>query len=432
MPTRRPTFRSPRSGGAPRVGRPETIASTLRPSARRIVVAIVLLAIVPMTEAHVSPPPVSGWPGGPDAPGGLPVGWSSETVDSGFTLNPSVAFDAGGQPAIAYFSGGAASDLKVARRLGDRWGLETVDAVGDTGRYPSIVFDAQGNALVSYVDHTLGALKLARFDGTEWSITIVDPTTGPSLYTSMALSPDGLPTIAYYGASRDLRVAEFNGTSWARTSVDSTRAGLFASLAFDKSGRPVVAYADGATWDLLVARGTQNGWTTEVVDSVGSVGRSPSLRVAPTGDIVIAYGDFTAASDAWRVKIARSALAGNWTTQTTQANGRDFISLVLDPKGCPQIFFTQGLLEGMKILRSNCVDPSIEAVSRGSGWFASAASDGAGRPVAAYWDPNLSSLQLAQLGIDACPVVRMIPRTLPASCEQHAHELEGLPLSGVD
>ncbi|MFA9412503.1 MAG: carboxypeptidase regulatory-like domain-containing protein, partial [Deltaproteobacteria bacterium] len=66
-----------------------------------------------------------------------------------------------GAARLTYFDE-SARDLKYAtQQPGASWVLQTVDSLGDVGRYTSIAIDSLGHAHVSYYDTTNSNLKYA-------------------------------------------------------------------------------------------------------------------------------------------------------------------------------------------------------------------------------------------------------------------------------
>ena len=109
----------------------------------------------------------------------------------------------------------------------------------DVGRYPSIAFDADGNAHVAYYAATGDggrSLNYARGaasdDGFAWTFAVLDDTNRAGHYTDIEIAPDGAPVIAY--AVPALRHEETNGYE---SQVRAIRAD---SAAGDSWGEPVV------------------------------------------------------------------------------------------------------------------------------------------------------------------------------------------------
>jgi len=85
----------------------------------------------------------------------------------------------------------------------------------------------------------------------------VDTGGSPGWYSSIAIDPDDdYPAIAYYATASggSLRFAKWDGADWDVTTVDSDGiVGMHASLAFDNSGCPSIAYYNATDESLMWA-----------------------------------------------------------------------------------------------------------------------------------------------------------------------------------
>jgi hypothetical protein len=205
--------------------------------------------------------------------------WFRDTVDSPNDVGQhvSVALDSdNGTSYISYYDA-TYGNLRMAKYVGssgncgpdNAWSCETVDSVGDVGKYSSIAVDpTDGYPIISYYDATNGALKLAIGYVFGWNIkTIHDPLLGSAgWYTSLKLDSTGKTRIAYYfsnlmGADSLWYVEHVGGGAGNCTDnnyqcdpVDSgDRVGKYASLALDSSDQPRIAYYDGGNDSLKYA-----------------------------------------------------------------------------------------------------------------------------------------------------------------------------------
>jgi hypothetical protein len=378
---------------------------------------------------------------------GAGIAWSApEQIYLGYLLHTRLRFRPDGTPVIlaydgpAWFgacsAGGAALDSRVyfvtpdgagswtSEELGERfhrsfvgdpWMALTIDpgsgapCVAYLGNYPQIY-----DPLPTCGDHDL--LVRCR-DASGWGAPTIaaagidpadpcDPACAPAavkgITPALELGPDGALVVAYRaqpdgwrgtapGAGwLELASAPAADATWTSAAVAGTAGGgLDAALAFDPTGRAVVAHLDvdgsahlsrqlGATWEtralpspaartlemtvapdgaiyvalgtscplrLVVLSSTDGGgsWTETVVDEDGATGLDPSMRLTADGRPVVAYkrcgsGGGCAAScysleDA--VKIAWLAGDG-WHVQTVGDGGDHHVfypSLDLAPDG---------------------------------------------------------------------------------------------------
>jgi hypothetical protein len=122
---------------------------------------------------------ITGWRDGISAPGDDVGRWTS-IASSGDTLM------------ISYYDA-TNSALKLATRAGGMWQVETVDDLGDTGRYSSLALDASGEPAIAYqvIDpatttpgRPTSRVRVASRSGGVWSsadIHVVEMACRPSL-----------------------------------------------------------------------------------------------------------------------------------------------------------------------------------------------------------------------------------------------------------
>jgi hypothetical protein len=199
--------------------------------------------------------------------------WTIEVVDDtrGAGEATSLVVTTAGAVHISYYIFETRS-LWYAKNEGTGWELELVMDSDDSGRYNSLAVDADGTAYIalSHVDgssqQTLRVIDNA--DGVWDDYYVADPTVGCGYSNSIGLNAAGYPAVAYYcslpkAANYELRYAEFDGAVFSHLTLD-TDAGFGASLAFDATGHPHVAYGKGT--DLYLATDDGGGWVTGAVD----------------------------------------------------------------------------------------------------------------------------------------------------------------------
>ncbi len=195
--------------------------------------------------------------------------WLIEVVDSDGNVGDqvSVAVDDLDGIHIAYHDATTGS-LLYAKRGTEGWEISVVDGSGDAGFSPSIALDAAGQPHVAYqaVGATGFELRYASFDGFAWSYQTVDNSGNmPGMYASLAFDPTtGKPHISYQRAvTRSLEYAVGNDSGgfdhYPLAATGET--GYFTSLAITSDGRPVIAYYDQRVFQIILL--TWNGSTFE-------------------------------------------------------------------------------------------------------------------------------------------------------------------------
>jgi hypothetical protein len=367
----------------------------------------------------------------PDGP--RQVGW--------FT---SLALDAGGNPVIGYhdYTSDAEGnpvgyDLKVMHcndpncEGGDE-SIETVDAEGIVGYDASLALDGSGNPVVSY-DAGLVMKVLHCNDpnchGGDESIQTVTTRRGDyGGETSLALDAAGNPVVSYFeGFDEDLKVLHCNDPNCdpavngpeSIQAVDTTGdVGLWASLALDAAGNPVVSYSDRTNGDLKVLHcndpncegGDESIQAVDTTDA--DVGGSSSLALDIAGNPVVSYHDHTN-GDLKVLHCNDPNCEGSdesiQAVDTTDADVGTFTSLALDIAGNPVVSYhdwTNGDLKVLHCNDPNCegADESIQGVDTAGfvGWYTSLKLDAAGNPVVSYNDLNYGNLKVLHCDDPAC------------------------------
>lgn len=182
--------------------------------------------------------------------------WSKVAIDQNGG-GGSLVLDAGGQPTIAFMSGGSSKKggspggIKLAKRVGSTWTTEVVDALG--GGYISLAYDSSGQPAIAYQQGP-STVKLARKSGATWTIQVVESGgTNWGRNTTLAFNPiTGHPAI-YHGAvtfnsppQPAKRFLQWDGSAWVAESAVSTTGGLTSAfggnVTFEPDGTPIVSY----------------------------------------------------------------------------------------------------------------------------------------------------------------------------------------------
>ena len=180
--------------------------------------------------------------------------------------------------------------------------VETVDQGSNQGRNSSLAYDDEGNIHVSFVGEYDQSMQYACFDGEQWIVEKVFESYDSVVQTSLALKPDGQPSIAfstYKWPEGKIMYASFNGTDWEINSVDTgeSQSGRGLSLAFDSSGNPAIAYIKDTDsypeYDLKYAILKDGSWVLDTVISGDYISTSCTLAFDSEGIPHISYAHRT-------------------------------------------------------------------------------------------------------------------------------------------
>jgi len=371
---------------------------------KRSVLLIVLLLILVLTGASAT---------ALDEPE-----WQIQTVDVGeepsndVGMYSSIALDAQGIPHISYYDVGK-GDLKFASREvlgGDAeagWVVQTVDSIGDVGKYSSLAIDSKGLAHVSYYDDSIYNLKYARqLSETDWLTETVDFDGDVGKYSSLALDGTDHPHISYYDGydNNDLKYAFLVDTEWISMTVDSgDDVGLFTSLKLDSSGLPHISYLDKTNRALNYA------YTTST--SIPFIWMLQSLEMGedqfPSGNTSLALDRNDAPHiasiqqiglDPPTFKLNYNYWDESWYSETVTTwvayNGQ--VSLALDRSDRPHIAFYDGEVQHLKYATRDYNGWHIETVDQEGdvGSYPAIALNRLGVPHISYRDNTLDKYDL--------------------------------------
>jgi hypothetical protein len=254
--------------------------------------------------------------------------------------------------------------------------------------------DAAGNPVMSF---EIATVSLAVFHCNDANCSTRNESLDLGMFTgasSLALDARGYPVISFDASEetgfndklRLVRCGNANCTSANSTHILDNSAVIKArtpSLAIDPTGSPVIGYYDAANRDLKLARcwnaSCFNSNIVSVVDSIGDVGNSPSLKLAAGGKPVIAHGDATIGT----LKLVNcgdvNCINGN-VSQVVDFVGAGYAtksSLALDGNGKPVIAYgtSSGQLRLARLIDNGITPPTITPAFTGTlgnnGWYTS-------------------------------------------------------------
>jgi len=235
--------------------------------------------------------------------------WNTQEIDpqSGmiqFTCSLAIAAD--GTPHVIWYhygnpDGGFYLHIKYAVLQKGVWMARTVDFDGQTGKWNSMVLDAQGNPHISYDAFLKGQMKYAYWNGKEWQKTIVDsPDISPSdsfsrgMGNSLVLNREGKAGISY-NTENSVKYAWETGKSWKLDTVDHVSlsggwVGYRTRQALDPQGNPHIVYQDGGSVKHAYWDGSK--WQIQVISGPGRYQeRYQDIAIDHEGNIYICYRD---------------------------------------------------------------------------------------------------------------------------------------------
>lgn len=280
------------------------------------------------------------------------------------------------------------------------WQLTTVDAAGDTGRFPDIAVDAVGVVHVAYGDVDTLSLRYARRDASgAWSMETAH-TEGSS---SPTIAVDAFGTAHLFGHSYmhagDLYAARRRDGSWVRANLEPTRS-LQLDAAIDPAGD--VAYAHVRGTALGISRATGATWITEPVPTPAPRPTLPTVAFDASGGLHVAYRDQDA-QDLW---YSHRDASGEWTHEHV-VGGEPRVNmptLALD-RGSPVVAYTEQAAGEVRFVRRDArgawVDERVEAgASASPGHRTAIAADRLGGLHFVYHSPASSRLRYARRAPD--------------------------------
>lgn len=231
--------------------------------------------------------------------------WDVQSLGSrgDFTHNGiAMGLDGSGLPGIVYdaaYASGVQS-LEYAYFDGATWNFDAIDSRGVHG---AIVFDSQGNPLVSYrkvLDKDHSILCFAEKINGNWALTVVDDSTrlyslGDVMYTGIDVDDAGNVGISYgyrAGRNQQLRYALRDANGWHIEVVDGQFLGTYSSLKFDGSSPNIAYVASGTGGIVKLATGNGSGdWAESQLPNMGEFPMEVDLDLTATGAPVVSFRD---------------------------------------------------------------------------------------------------------------------------------------------
>ncbi len=353
------------------------------------------------------------------------MGNSIVTVDQDGTVGQytSMALDAQGNPVISYYDS-SETKLKVAhcfdKNCSSFNAILTPDAASQVGQYSSLVLDHSGNPVVSYYDQANTALKVLHCGNSSCSSgnTIATPDSVGTVgqYTSITVDSSDRPVVSYYDAtSGKLKVLHCGnaacsaGNTLVKPDTGSSN-GVQSSVKINSAGNPVVAYFDFTNSSLKMLHcGNANctaGNVIATLDSIGDVGRYPSLVLDGSGNPAVSYLDLSN-GDLKVLRCGNAACSAGNTTAAADTSGvvGYYSSLALSAAGIPIVSYYNASGGGLKLVHCGnaaCTSGNMITSPDTSGLHTSLALDASGNPVVSYYNAIQGDLKLLHCGSSTC------------------------------
>jgi hypothetical protein len=284
----------------------------------------------------------------------------TETVDNLGDVGrfTSIAVDSTDKIHISYYDN-ISCDVKYATNAGGSWTTYVIDGEDDVGQCTSIAVDKADKIHISYFDYTYGGLKYATNSGGSWTTETVDACTATSMAGwdgSIAVDSNYKIHISYVGrinyTNYVLKYATNAGGSWATQTIENiTHMGGFTSIAVDSNDNIHISYIGVYYYDmyspyisLKYATNMEGSWSTYAVDSTGDAAFDNSIAVDSNNHIHISYHDNTNSD----LKYATNA-GGSWATYIVDSKGTgDYSSIAVDSTGTVHISYFDGTSDDLK------------------------------------------------------------------------------------
>ena len=330
----------------------------------------------------------------------------------------SMVLDGQGNPVISFYN---ATDekLEIAHCVDNDCTrvnkVLTPDTTTDVGKYSSLALDADGNPVISYYDEANTTLRILHCGNTSCStnnkISIPDKDGNVGKYTSLTIDSHGWPVVSYYDASKGIlkilhcgNAACTHDNSIATPDLSSSN-GVESSIQLNSNGNPVVAYFDFSDSSLkILVCGNPDcsaGNKINTVESIGEVGRYPSLALDKNGFPAVSYLDLTNG----KLKVLRcgNATCSRGNTIVPVGSGAVvgyYSSLKIGANNIPVVSYydkTNGDLNILECGNSSCSSNNVILApdTRGDvGLYTSMMLDLHGYPIISYYDASNGKLKV--------------------------------------
>lgn len=331
----------------------------------------------------------------PPSSGQAGLTWTVDLIDVGGSVgrHSSLAIASNGTEYVTYLDQ-SLGVVKLATSTGVGWSVEIVDGPGLFDGDTSLAIDVNGTLHLSYFDVISGRVRygLRSASGGSWNLSDVDRGLGEG-YNQIAIDRFGVAHLVYSLDTGALRYAHRSGASWIVEAVDPRVVlARYESIAVDRDGRPHIAYY--GVGNLRYAWKSATGWTVEVVDSRNYVGWFSRLRLDSVGSPHIGYYD----SSNGTLNYATRAGVG-WSRSVVDASGDAGwdISVAVGRDDVPRMTYYARIPADLRyaVLVNDSWQVQTADDAGVVGWESSLALDPASAPHVTYYDWSHGSLKHA-------------------------------------
>ncbi len=346
--------------------------------------------------------------------------WGIEVVDGTpyYAYDTSIDLDSSDNAHISYAvynNTGGSYNLRYSYHNGTEWVYEDVKDYSThwgyqyTGRNGQIKLNSTDVPHVVFYDDYYDDVYISIRATGSWSSSSVDGYGGRYTHDERGISlaidsADGLHVAYYDIGSRSLEYAYMGlgGSMWTTTNVHdqgNEYVGTSVSIAVDGDDRPYIAYHDRNSWDLEYARYDGDSWFVETLDGSGyNVGRFPNIAIDQSGNINIAYENFSNYDLMSLVIDSGEAATAKVSQIGTHSYGMGF---AVDGSGISHLSFyngsdTAGNLQYASKSGTSWSSVTLDQSSTMVGTYSDLALDGNGNPHISYVDATNGFLRYAQ------------------------------------
>ena len=331
--------------------------------------------------------------------------WNVTTLQSIVTSSvifTSIDLDSSGNPHISYWDP-VNTSLRYTYFDGTSWSDSTLQSTSSVGQYNSIALDSNDYPRISHYNSSHADLEIAVWDGSAWGFTKVDSTSSTGTWTSIAVDDSDNTLISYcYGSGADVRLARHDGAAWRVIDVDTVRGCQFTSLGLSPEGYPRLAYYDYSADDAWISYSNDedlNGWTSVQVETAGNIGSYVSMAVDSQGTAHMSYRDQDNADLRHSTVYTRTLWSSESAAPTGDLSGSHPGSFVGVSGGVASFVYpnaSSGMLEHLEYYENATYSYIVEGESSTTGLWSAFSLDGNGDKHIAYYNSSSYSMDYAK------------------------------------